>query len=467
MKKDDESMFCALIRDNLESFIARTFATVNPGAEYLDNWHIDLIASKLEDVTAGKIKRLIINVPPRYLKSVCVSVAWPAWLLGNNPARRIMVASYSQILSLKHSLDTRLVMESDWYRALFEETRIVGDQNEKFKFVTTERGFRFATSVGGTATGEGGDFLIVDDAHNPLQAASDVQRQAALDWFDQTFMSRLNDKKNGAVVVVMQRLHVNDLTGHLLEKGGWEHLCLPIVSDGKLLHEEREGQAEIEQVKLDLGSYAFAAQYMQNPVAQEGGMVELEWFGRFDLEVDFSFNPSPQSSPQTGRGNNMDKIIQSWDTAIKAGKANDYSVCTTWKEAEDGYYLLDVLQKKMEYPALKKAVIRLADEFEPEVILVEDKASGQSLLQDLRRETKLPLIAINPTQDKASRFAAVTALIEAGKVFLPKRASWLGDYEAQMLGFPNSAHDDMVDSTSQFLNWVRNKKKYSPQMRRI
>jgi hypothetical protein len=184
-----------ILRDNLASFIQKAFCTVDPSTEYMDNWHIDLIADRLELLTKSKIKRLIINVPPRSLKSVCVSVAWPAWILGRNPAAKIMVASYSQILSLKHSLDCKLVMSSDWYKELFPELEIAKGQDEKFKFVTTQRGFRFATSVGGTATGEGGDILIVDDPHNPLQAASDVQRKAALDWFGQTFMSRLNNKK--------------------------------------------------------------------------------------------------------------------------------------------------------------------------------------------------------------------------------------------------------------------------------
>jgi hypothetical protein len=388
MQKFNNKLRNAILRRDLSSFIAKVFTSTDPSAKYLPNWHIDLIADRLEKVASGKIKRLIINMPPRSLKSVCISVAWPAWLLGNKPDTRIMAASYSSTLSIKHSVDTRLVLASDWYRDVFPNTIICNDQNEKSKFVTTERGFRFATSVGGTATGEGADILIIDDPHNPLQAASELQRNHGIEWFNQTFSTRLNNKKKGSIVLVMQRLHVDDLSGHLIKKGGWEHLCLPAIAEkniiynysiinkeiniGDFLHEGREGKEEIANAKRDLGSYGFAAQYQQQPVLVKGGMVELNWIKRYDIK------------PKEGL------IIQSWDTAIKSGKTNDYSVCSTWLDAENGYYLLDVVAQRAEYPALKRMCISLAQKWNPNSILIEDKASGQSLLQDMRLATKFP-----------------------------------------------------------------------------
>lgn len=288
-----------VLHQDLAGFIGNTFRTVDPSSEYLHNWHIDAVAEYLVAAHNGEIRRLIINMPPRSLKSICVSVAWPAWLLGQDPASRIMAASYSQVLSLRHSQDTRLVLESNWYKTMFPHVNITRGQNEKAKFVTSERGFRFATSVGGTAIGEGGNFLIVDDPHNPLQAASDLQRNHAIDWFQQSFMSRLNDKKRGVVVVVMQRLHPEDLTGYLLERMGrsWEHLCLPAIADermviniggynhirevGNILHPSREDKILLERAKLELGSYGFMAQYQQRPVIQEGGMVKCSWIRRY------------------------------------------------------------------------------------------------------------------------------------------------------------------------------------------
>lgn len=458
----------ALLRLKLSAFIQKTFYTVSPADEYLHNWHIDLIAEYLEACTRREIKRLIINMPPRYMKSIAVSVAWAAWLLGKNPSERIMAASYSEMLSLKHSMDTRLVVQSDWYRRIFPNTIITDDQNEKRKFVTTARGQRFATSVGGTATGDGGNFIIIDDPLNPAQALSDVQRKTANTWIDQTISSRLNDKKNGVIVVVMQRLHADDTTGHLLEKGGWEHLCIPAVAEtktiidfgsvkltrdaGGILHPEREGDTEIEALKLALGSYAFAGQYQQRPAPAEGGIFKLQWIKRY-----------------AERRDKYDMIVQSWDTAIKPDQINDPSCRTTWGVHSVGYDLLDVSVKRLVYPDLKLAVMTSAGEWYPDAILIEDKASGQQLIQDLQRETKLPVIGILPKGDKITRASAVSAMVEAGKVALPTKAHWLAGFESELLTFPNAPHDDQVDSTTQFLNWMREKDLFTarPSIRRL
>jgi predicted phage terminase large subunit-like protein len=449
----------ALLRTRLAAFTQKTFRTVDPGATYLHNWHIDLIAEYLEACTRREIKRLIINIPPRYLKSISVSVAWPAWLLGKNPSQRIIAASYSDRLSLKHSVDCRLVMQSEWYRRVFPGVILTGDQNEKSKFVTTARGQRFATSVGGTATGDGGNFLIVDDPHNPTQALSPVQRETALTWFDQTFSNRLDDKANGVIVVVMQRLHANDLSGHLLAKGGWEHLCIPGVAEtktvidfgrvktvrepGDVLHPARESSEAIDRQKIEMGSYAFAGQYQQRPAPAEGGIFKADWFKRY---------AAPQES--------YEQIVQSWDTAFKPNQINDPSACTTWGVRKDGFDLLHVLARRMEYPDLKSLTIRHAAEWNATAVLIEDKASGQSLIQDLRRETQLPVVPVSVSAksgDKTTRASAVSAMVEAGRLFLPRHAPWLTDYEAEMLTFPNANHDDQVDSTTQFLEWIRSR----------
>ena len=453
------------LRNKFNTFTRATFNTVDPGAQYLHNWHIDCMSEALVACQKRDIKRLIINVPPRYLKSISVSVAWPAYLMGINPSERILAASYSQILSTKHSLDCRLVMQSEWYKHAFPDTLLAKDQNEKMRFETTAKGHRVATSVGGTATGQGGDFLIVDDPHNPLQAASEVQRTAAIDWFDQTFMSRLNNKKNGVVVVVMQRLHDEDLSGHLLKKSGWEHLCLPAIAEkktfiqignfkktrevGHILHEEREGVEQLAQTKVDLGTYGFSGQYQQQPVPSSGGMFQKDWFIKY------------LHAPEGGR------IYQSWDTAYKAKQINDPSVCTTWLETNNKYYLLDVVCERLEYPALKKKIILEASRWSPEAVLIEDKASGQSLLQELRKETLLPVIAIMPEGDKVTRASAVSATIEAGKVAIPENSMWVDDYMTEMITFPLASHDDRVDSTTQFLSWIKKKGANRPRIRSL
>lgn len=448
----------ALLREDLSSFIIKSFHTIRPGIDYLHNWHIDVIAEHLQACTEGEIKRLIINMPPRYLKSHCVSVAWSAWVLGRKPEERIIAASYAQPLSLKHSLDCRAVMEAPWYQRLFPETQFASDQNEKAKFMTTQRGFRFATSVGGAVTGEGGNILIVDDPHNPLQAHSHLQRQHALDWFDHTFYSRLDDKTKGCFVIVMQRLHEMDLTGYLLGKSKlWHQLSLPAImdqshrywamSDGGILHAARESKEQLEQLQSEMGSFNFAAQYQQQPMAEEGNIIRQEWLKYY------------QHLPEALL------TIQSWDTAIKTGLSNDYSVCTTWVESSGGYYLADVSRARMEYPELLRQVVNLSHQYQPDAILIEDKASGQSLLQHLRKETQLPLIPILPKQDKQTRFMAITPLFEAGQVWLPTNALWLSEYVEELMRFPNVAHDDQADSTSQALEWLRNRNRGEARIR--
>jgi predicted phage terminase large subunit-like protein len=444
--------------NSLPHFLQRAFYIVNQGTDYEHNWHLDAIGEALGEIYNGNIKRLIINIPPRYLKSFCVSVAFPAWVLGKNPQKRIIVASYSEKLTLKHSTDCRLIMKSGWFRNIFPGCVLSKNQNEKYKFSTTNNGYRFATSVGGTLTGEGGDILIIDDPHNPQSVLSDKYRQKTLDWYSNTFSSRLNDKKSGAIIIVMQRLHPNDLTGYLLErnKNNWHHLSLPVVFEenceinvgnfsrkckkDEFLFEKREGLDEIDKMKIDMGTYVFNAQYQQRPMSAECGMFRRKWFRYFENDVAF------------------DNIFLSFDTALKIGINNDPTVCTIWGEHENNLYLIDVFREWLEYPDLKKETIKLIEKYEPMAVLIEDKASGQSLIQDLRRDSKCNVIAIKVTRDKITRFASVTPFFESGKVFILKNSPWLFEYEYELVSFPNVKHDDQVDSTSQFLSWINGRK---------
>ena len=455
------------MRGSLSAFTKKVFSTVDPGTPYKHNWHIDAICEYLEACTRREIKRLVINMPPRMMKSICTTVAWPAWLLGNNPSEQIVTASFSASLSLKHSVDSRLVIQQPWYHNTFPRVQLSQDMNLKSEFMTTERGHRIATSVGGTVTGKGGNILIVDDPTDPQRAASKTERERANEWFDQTFSTRINDEKSGVMVIIMQRLHVEDLTGHVLDKDGWEILNLPMIAEkkevidfgrvkvtrkpGDLLHEERMGKKEIAQKKVDVGSYAFAGQYQQRPVPLEGGIVHIGWFKRY------------KTAPAK-----FTRIIQSWDTASKDKEVNDPSACLTWGETDKGYYLLDVWKDRVEYPKLKKTATNLFLKWLPDVVLIEDKSSGQALIQDLRadEELKMPIIAIMPTADKVTRMSVASPMIEAGNCWLPVKASWLIDFENEVGNFPNVTHDEQVDGTSQFLSWVK-RKPTRPNIRRV
>lgn len=447
-----------LLRRDFSLFLRKCFATLHPDRTLLPNWHLELIGHYLEACAKGEIRRLIINIPPRSLKSIAVSVAWPAFLLGHDPSRRIIGASYAASLSIKHSLDCRAILQSAWYRRIFPETVLSDVQNEKHRFATTRHGHRIATSVGGSITGEGGDILILDDPQNPSQALAENTRQHAAEWFGQTFLSRLDDKRKGAIVVVMQRLHEDDLTGHLLRKGGWEVLDIPAIAEeereyrigafhvrrraGEVLHPQREDAMMLDELKRELGSRAFASQYQQRPVPQDGEMVRREWFRRH------------KDAPQ-----NCTRIVQSWDTGIKAGMSHDPSVCITFGEKDGEAFVLDVTVVRAEYPDLRRMVTRMAREYGADAVLMEDKASGQSLIQDIRWQGEgVPIVPVMPVQDKVTRFAAVSAMIEAGMVSLPVEAVWLAAFETEVMGFPNAKHDDQVDALSQYLNWRRGRK---------
>lgn len=490
MKKNDTSLenmenaafrrgVRGIVRSDFSSFMARVLHTVDPGAVYMPGWHLGLMCEYLEQVRQGNIQRLLINMPPRMMKSIVTSVAWPAWLLGHDPTVRILAASYSERLALKHAQDCRLVLQSGWYRRIFPGTRIAEGENEKHKFVTTRRGYRLATSVGGTVTGEGGGFLILDDPHNPAQALSHSQRNQGIEWFRHTFLSRLDDKRRGGVVVVMQRLHPEDLSHMLLaEKGRWEHCCLPALADmrlvhqigalrkirrsGESLHPGREPPALLRQIRDELGSAVFAAQYQQNPQPLEGGVFKPEWVRRY--------LPGEDAQMQEGRR------IQSWDTAIKTAAHHDYSVCVTLYENTEGWQVHEVWRQRVAYPELRRAVVAQTEKWQPEAVLIEDAAAGQSLLQELRESTRLPLIAVRPVQDKITRAASVSALVEAGKLFLPSAHSsrgegggndWLAIFEEELFSFPHTAHDDQVDALVQALRWATRREVFKPAIRML
>lgn len=443
---------------NFLKFIKLCFQTVVPECEYHNYRYIKVIADRLEAASSGKIKRLIFNLPPRSMKSICISVAWPAWILGNQPTARIIVASYSKFLSEKHSLDTRCVMQSDWYRTLFPGVELAKDQNTKYKFLTVQRGFRIGTSIGGTLTGEGGDFIIVDDPLSSHQALSKAFRNRVIYWFDQTLITRLNDRKRGIIVLVMHRLHQEDLTGYLLSKPKnlWHQICLPLISEAdqvvnsalkreKKIYSRKTGQLlyplnreEIGMIKIELGSYAFASQYQQNPLPFSSGMIKQEWLKRYQ-----------------GVPDNLSNITQSWDTAISVNNTSDFSVCTTWTKIENRFYLLDVYRAKLEYLNLKKQFFSLAQRWNPHAILIEEKASGQQLIQEFKVSSDLPIISIIPRNDKLTRFNQIVPLIESGRIFLPHHAIWLSDFEYEMLMFPDAHHDDQVDSVVQYLQWIK------------
>jgi predicted phage terminase large subunit-like protein len=464
-RSTDPAILSAALREDLGTFVAKVFQTVSPGAAYLDNWHIDAIVHQLMLVYGGDIRRLIITQPPRSLKSICTSVGFVAWCLGHDPSKRFACASYSLELAATFARQFRAVVTSAWYRGLFPGMRLTKDTEAECE--TTKGGGRFAVPVGGSFTGRGADVIIIDDPIKADEAHSEKARRAVNEWFGTTLLSRLNDKERGAIVLVAQRLHEDDLAGKLLSDGGWQHLDLPAIAEedqdipigpgvvhhrkkGEALHPEREPIEVLEKIKSEMGSLAFAAQYQQRPVPVEGNLVKRDWILRYET--------APNREPGV-------RVIQSWDVASTTGDTNDWSVCTTWAAARRNYFLLDVWRGRLEFPRLKQKLIDLALDYRPHTILIERAGPGLHLIQEFQANPAngVPMpIGIKPEGDKVDRMAAQSARFEAGQVFLPREAPWLSDFLHEILGFPHARNDDQIDSVSQFLNWIESRRSRGP-----
>ena len=448
----DESPLDAALRTDFPSFLRKSVMTLEPGKRFLPNWHIDAIAYRLEQVRRGELTRLIINLPPRNLKSTIASVAYPAFVLGNDPTQRMFGISYGTDLADGHARSFRSIVETPWYQRAFPSMRI--NRVEGGNVFTTMGGFRRATSIGASLTGFGGNLFIIDDPIKPADAFSVSHLNAVNDWFSSTLISRLDDKATGAIVVVMQRVHLNDLTGHLIEKSGdWTVLNLAAIAEaneqipigpdlfhirrtGEVLHPARESLEILERERRDMGSDIFSAHYQQSPVPPGGAMIKRDWLRYYDTP--------PQRTYRT-------KLIQSWDTAAKAGAQNDWSVCTTWLIVGERYYLLDLVRGRYEYPQLREIAVTLSKRDKPDAILIEEASTGIALAQELSKTVSRPVRPIPVERDKVGRLYPQQAKFEAGLVLFPKGASYLSELERELLTFPQGKTDDQVDSISQAL----------------
>jgi predicted phage terminase large subunit-like protein len=454
------NMYADLLRYDLCAFIHRSFLELEQSTFHW-NWHLEVLAAKLEDVRLGRCKRLIVNVPPRHLKSHAISIAFAAWLLGHDPTKKILSVTYAQDLSDNLARRSRTLMTSEFYEALFD-TRLSTARGAVSDFETTSGGNRLSTSIGGVLTGRGADIIIIDDPLKADDALSEPRRRSVNDWYDNTLRSRLNSQEDGAIIIVMQRLHADDLVAHVQQSETWDVLSFPALAErdetydmvtpyGRKQFQRKEAEilqptllsaTTLEVHRRAMNEYNFVAQYQQNPQPPAGIIVKREWLRFYD----------PSELPEK-----FDQIVQSWDTANKDSELANFSVCTTWglKHGLDRrMYLIDVSRRKLNFPELKRSVRELADLHHADVVLVEDKASGTSLIQELRA-FGFSIVQSAPALegDKIMRLHGQTAKIEGGFVLFPKKAPWLDTYLNELVTFPNAKNDDQVDSTVFALAW--------------
>jgi predicted phage terminase large subunit-like protein len=386
------------------------------------------------------------------LKSIVASIAFAAFILGHDPSASIFAISYSDILARDISLKFKAIIESDWFRETFPDLEL--DRILDQEVITTQRGFRKSTSPSGGLTGMGGDYFIIDDPAKPGEALSEALRDKLNAWFGNVLFSRLNDKKRGAIIIVMQRLHLWDLCGYLTEASDdFFVLNLAAIAEcderiqigPKRFHFRRAGEPlcpqiepleTLEETRRTMGSAIFQAQYQQNPVPDGGAMIKQPWLRYYD------------KLPERKYGS---KVLLSWDTATKGGTHNAFSVCTVWLVQDKNYYLMDLFRGQLDFPQLRAKAIELARRYNPTDILIEDASTGAPLAAELKAAgiTRVRLIKVN--MDKEARLAVEAAKFEDGLVFFPREAPFMPALEAELLSFPQSRTKDQVDSISQAL----------------
>jgi len=463
-------------RRNLKEFVIEAWHVLEPSTEFVDSMHIDAICLHLQAVTEGRIAHLIVNVPPGHAKSLLVCVFWPAWVWIDHPESRWLFASHREALAIRDSLRCRTLIESDWYQRRWgNRFQLRKDQNQKQRFENDKTGYRVVVPMS-AGTGERGDYVVVDDPHTVDQAESDAERTAAVEWWNGSMSTRLNDPAKGHKVVIQQRLHESDLTGDLLQRGGYAHLCLPAEFEpdrrcgtsigwqdprteaGELLCPQRFNHAALEEYKTALGSYRYAGQFQQRPAPADGGMLKRHWWGYWQ-PCGANLPPVavklPNGTIELRKAVELpirfDGQIQSWDMAFKDTKNADFVVGQVLAAHGADRYLLDQVRDRLDFPGTLLAVRRLSAQWpDVQTKLVEDKANGPAVVQSLRHEIG-GFVEVNPEGGKESRAAAASPQLESGNWYLPHPMlkPWVEGFIAECAAFPKGANDDQVDAWSQ------------------
>lgn len=455
-----------LCRRDFQTFLERVFHTIDPGRPLERNWHLDAMCAAATEVFEGRDQRLLITIPPRYMKSVTFSVAFPAWAIGRDPTLKIITASYGQELSLAHARSFRRVVRSAWYAKVFPTTAQSVLRDTESQWHTRQGGFRWSLSLGGAFTGLGADIIIVDDMMNAKDASSPVERERVKRFYNETLITRLDDKRTGRIIAIQQRLHEDDLAGHLLDKGLFKHLNLPAIAErdetialgggrnfhrrlGEVLNPAREPRGLLDHTRAEMGARAFAAQYQQNPTPSESDHFRWDNIQFYDV------------APPRDR---LQSLVQSWDTALAVSPTADWSVCSTWGFDGQAWLLLEVTRWRLSYPDLLAKVRAERQRWRTNMIIVEASGVGIPLLKDLAQDMRClsdrrhhapncQRHGYTPKLGKEERLASQVERLYSGHAKFPRQAPWLEDLKREFMAFPAGRHDDQVDSVTQFLEW--------------
>lgn len=459
MTKHILAQYRDILRNDLAAFTHRAMKELNAAETIQFNWHLEVIADRLEKIRRHQITRLIINIPPRQGKSLIGSVAYPAFALGHDPAAKFLMISHNQDLANDFANGCRKLMQCPFYQALFE-TRLSEERQTLEDFETTAGGRRISTSVLGGITGRGADFIIIDDPIKADDAQSDARRETVNASFYNTIMSRLNNPKTGGIVIIAQRLHADDLIAYVGQRDEWDVLSMPAIAEereihtfkspyglrvierqrGEALHPARQSAESLNALRAVMSDYVFSAQYQQDPQPPEGLVIKAKWIKTY----------TPAELPAGGT------IVQSWDTAAKDGERSDYSVCTTWSYHERHFFLLHVYRDRIDFPTMEYMIVELATRYDADVVLIEDRVTGTPLIQRLRHRNIPVQESLTGNDSKLTRLINQSTKFASGFVHVPQAGAdvpWLSSYLLELTSFPNGAHDDQVDSTVHALAW--------------
>ena len=461
MKFTDKDAYWAAVSSDFGMFIRQAFTTIHQGKEFDNNWHIEAIVGELERSLRGEAPILVINMPPRHLKSFLISVVWPAFLLTREPSLKIVCVSYSDELARNIARDFRRLVESSWYHQLFPQVRLTKISENEIS--TNQGGFRAALSVHGSITGRGADLIIVDDPCRPEDAVSDKARTAVNEWFRSTLLSRLDDKRRSGLIIVMQRLHVNDLTGFVEGLAKVRKLSLASVAEadqkielrngklhlrrsGDVLQPQREDRAVLEQLKSQIGSFNFQAQYQQSPKTPEGTLFKLKHFRLVN-----------QMPTMTAGG----EFFISIDAAASTQATANYTAISVVYIDHQRFYVVDVLRERWDFDELRTKTLDLVTRYarpgRPVHVVIENASTGISLVQYLSKlqDPRLRPVSRQPKEDKVTRAARVLAWFDAGihLINVEGKNEWVKPYLNEFMNFPNGSNDDQVDSLVQLLHW--------------
>ncbi len=442
------------LENSFYQFVLAAFKILNPNENLLNNWHIkficDELQSEIERLIAGlpKQKDIIINVPPRSLKSFIVSVCLPAWAWIKKPSLKFIGSSYSDSLSTELNLMCRRLIQSEVFIDLWgDRIKFSDDQNLKTYFENTDGGIRRCTSTGGSITGSGADIILIDDPQNPKMAFSEAERKTSLDFFNYTLSTRLNNPETGLFIIIMQRLHEDDLSGYLLRTNpcGYKHICIPaILTDDvkpdkikqyykdNLFFPSRFTSEFLEKIKIQLGSYQYAGQMLQRSSPAEGGILKRHYWQYYNKAEITKF----------------DRVILSIDCTFKDLKTSDYVVIQAWGRVNVNKYLIKQYRGQWGFQKTQEMIKLAVEEQAPNGIYIEDKANGTAIIETLKKSIS-GIIAVTPHESKIARAMATEPQLEAGNIFLPLKEQVVDDFVEECANFPNSKHDDMVDAFSQ------------------